>query len=117
MPQSFRATVEDDRIHWHDASHPDSRSRPVEVQVVVIEDHGDNPLIVRTSGVSGGDACFGGFRIPVWLVVEAWHMGWTDEEVLAAHPVLRPEHLAAAREYYREHQQEIDRLIAEQAAA
>jgi uncharacterized protein (DUF433 family) len=51
------------------------------------------------------------------LVVEAWQMGWTDEEVLAAHPVLDREHLSAARDYYREHREEMDRCIAENAAA
>ena len=117
MPQTYRATVEDDRIRWHDAAHPDSRAKPVEVQVVVLDDPADEPLIARTPGVSGGDACFGRLRIPVRLVVEAWQMGWTDDEVLAAHPVLSPAHLAAARAYYGEHRQEIDRLVTENAAA
>ena len=117
MPQTYRATLESDHIRWHDAAHPDSREKPVEVQVVVLDEPADEPLISHTPGVSGGDACFGRHRIPVWLVVEAWQMGWTDGEVLAAHPVLRPEHLAAARTYYSEHRQEIDRLLTENAAA
>ncbi len=87
------------------------------MQVVVLDEPADEPLISRTPGVCGGDACFGRYRIPAWLVVEAWQMGWTDDEVLAAHPVLRPEHLAATRTYYREHRQEIDRLVVENAAA
>lgn len=117
MPKTYRATVEGDRLRWHDAAHPDSQLSPVEVQVVVLDPPSDEALIVRTPGVCGGDACFGSHRIPVWLAVEAWQMGWTDDEVLAAHPALRREHLAAARAHYRDHREEIDRLIAENAAA
>ena len=117
MPQTYRATVEDDRIRWHDAVPPDSQSKPMEVRVVVIEEPSAGPLISHTPGVSGGDACFGARRIPVWLVIEAWQMGWTDDEVLAAHPALQSADLAAARAYYREHREEIDQRIAENAAA
>jgi uncharacterized protein (DUF433 family) len=117
MPQIYRATLEHDQIRWHDATHPDSRSKPVEVQVVVLADDVDEPLIRSTPGVCGGDACFGRHRIPVWLVVEAWQMGWTDDEVLATHPVLRPAHLAAARAFYNEHREEIDRIITANANA
>ena len=117
MPKTYRATVEGDRLRWHEDAHPDSQVGPVEVQVVVFDPLLEEPTIVRTPGVCGGDACFGAYRIPVWLVVETWQMGWTDHEVLAAHPALRPEHLAAARVYYREHREEIDRLIADNAAA
>ena len=117
MSKTYRATVEGDRLRWHDATHPDSQTQPVEVQVVVLDAPPTEPLIVRTPGVCGGDACFGAHRIPVWLVVEAWQMGWSDDEVLAAHPPLRHEHLTAARAYYRDHREEIDRLVAEQAAA
>ena len=117
MSQTYRATVEGDRIHWHDAGHPDARVNPVEVQVVVLDHSTDEAPIARTPGVCGGEACFGAHRIPVWLVVEAWQMGWTDDEVLTAHPALRPGHLAAARSYYREHREEIDGLIAAHAAA
>jgi uncharacterized protein (DUF433 family) len=117
MPKTYRATVEGDRVRWHDADHPDSRTTPMEVQLVVLDAPSGEPLIARTPGVSGGDACFGNSRIPVWLIVEAWQMGWSDDEVLAAHPVLRAEHLVAARDYYRVHREEIDRLIAEHAAA
>ena len=115
MPQTYRATLEGDHLRWHDAAHPDSREKPVEVQVMVLDHAADEPLISCTPEVSGGNACFDGHRIPVWLVVEAWQIGWSDDEVLAAHPVLRPEHLAAARTYYGEHRREIDRLVAERA--
>ena len=84
--------------------------------MVLDEPEADSP-IVRTPGVCGGEPCFGSRRIPVRLVIEAWQMGWTDEEVLAAHPALADAHLSAAREYYRGHREEIDRLVAENAAA
>ena len=117
MSQTYRATVEDDRIRWHEGAHPDSRAKPIEVRVLVLDEPEADSPIVHTPGVCGGEPCFGSRRIPVRLVIEAWQMGWTDEEVLAAHPALADAHLSAAREYYRGHREEIDRLIAENAAA
>ncbi|HYR59149.1 MAG TPA: hypothetical protein VEO95_10985 [Chthoniobacteraceae bacterium] len=47
MPQTFRATDEGDHIRWHDAAHPDSREKPVEVQVVVL----DEPAVLDESSI------------------------------------------------------------------
>lgn len=117
MPQTYRATLEDDRIRWHDAEHPDSRRSPVEVQVVVLDQPGEDSLIVSTPGVCGGDACFAGTRIPVWIVVDAWAAGWDDARQLRARPTLRQEHLDAARCYYAAHREEIDSAIADNETA
>ena len=117
MPQTYRATVEDDRIRWHDAEHPDSRRSPVEVQVVVLDPPGEDSLIVSTPGVCGGDACFAGTRIPVWIVVDGWAAGWDDARQLRARLTLRPEHLAAARRYYAAHREEIASAIADNDSA
>ena len=117
MPHTYRATLEDDRIRWHDAEHPDSRHTPVEVQVVVLDSPAEDSLIVRTPGVCGGDACFAGTRIPVWIVVDAWAVGWDDARQLRARPTLSQEHLDAARRYYAAHREEIDSAIADNETA
>ena len=36
MSQTYRATVEGDRIRWHDGVHPDSQAKPIEVRVVAL---------------------------------------------------------------------------------
>lgn len=120
MKLVYRATLEGGQVHWEEGEHPDPALRSVPVTVLVHASGGterSKSLIIRTPNVSGGDACFAGYRIPVWLIVEAWQQGWTDDEVMAAHPVLHRDHLTAAREYYREHRREIDLRIAENAAA
>ncbi len=122
MKLVFHATLEGDHVQWTEGERPDPALGSVPVTVLVHppsvqRESAGEPCIRRTPEVCGGDACFGPCRIPVWLVVEGWQQGWCDEEVLAAHPVLRREHLAAAREYYGANRQEIDSRIAENAAA
>lgn len=117
MPQIYRATLEDDRIPWHDAEHPDSRRKSLEVHVVVLDEPGEDSLIERTPGVCGGDACFAGTRIPVWMGVDAWAGGWDDARQLRARPTLRQDHLDAAHRYYAAHCEEIDSTIADNDTA
>lgn len=35
MPQAYQATLQDDRLVWRDAQHPDTRGRAVQVTVLV----------------------------------------------------------------------------------
>ena len=35
MPQTYQATIQDDRLVWRDAEHPDTRGRAVQVTVLV----------------------------------------------------------------------------------
>lgn len=117
MKLVYHGILDGDRMHWDEGEQPDRALGAVPVSVVVDGDSANSaPLIQCRPGVCGGDACFGPYRIPVWLVVDAWHKGWTDDEVLAAHPMLRSVHLAAAREYYATHREEIDHAIAENDA-
>jgi uncharacterized protein (DUF433 family) len=72
----------------------------------------DEPLIQKTPGVLGGDACIRRTRISVWMLVNAWRLGFTDEELLNRYLVpLTREDLAAAREYHATHPDEIDEAI------
>lgn len=46
-----------------------------------------------------GKPCLKGTRIPVYIVLEKMGAGETAEEILAAYPQLRKEHIAAALQY------------------
>src|SRR5438874_2468351 len=54
---------------------------------------GMEPLIRKTPGVIGGDACVGNRRIAVWMLVEARNVGITDEQLLTDYdpPLTRAE--------------------------
>jgi uncharacterized protein (DUF433 family) len=119
MKLVYHGILEGDHVRWDEGQQPDRALGAVPVTVVVDSEVAtrSTPLIQSRPEVSGGDACFGTYRIPVWLVVDAWQQGWTDDEVLRAHPVLRPVHLEAARAYYSAHREEIDTAIVENSAA
>jgi uncharacterized protein (DUF433 family) len=74
------------------------------------------PLIRKTPGVCGGDACIRRTRIAVWLLVSLKKQGVSEPEFLAAYPGLSNQDLEAAWEYYRLHPQEIEEAIASQQA-
>ena len=112
MKEVYHGTLDGDRVQWDEGEAPDRGLGNVPVTVVINREYDPAaPLIQSREGVSGGQPCFGPYRIPVWLVVEAWQQGWTDDEILAGHPVLRRQHLAAARAYYDSHREEIDRAV------
>lgn len=67
--------------------------------------------------VCGGDPCIVRTRIPVWLLVQARHLGTNEAELLRAYPSLRTEDLANAWAYYRAHREEIERQIEDNEAA
>jgi uncharacterized protein (DUF433 family) len=50
-------------------------------------------------GVMMGKPCFEGTRIPVYIILEKLAAGETADQVLAAYPQLRSEHVKAALEY------------------
>ncbi len=74
---------------------------------------GMEPLINKTPGVVGGDACVGMRRLPVWSLVVSSRMGVPDDELLTyfcTTPLTREE-LNAVWEYYRRNVLEIERDI------
>jgi uncharacterized protein (DUF433 family) len=72
------------------------------------------PLIRKTPGVIGGDACIGDRRIAVWMLVEARNVGITDERLLTDYdPPLTRAELDAAWRYAAAHPEEIARAIQE----
>ncbi len=67
--------------------------------------------VQKTQNVCGGDACIRNTRITVNGLVEWRKLGLSDERILEIIEGLTPEDLAAAWEYYRLNQAEIDEEI------
>jgi uncharacterized protein (DUF433 family) len=75
------------------------------------------PGIEVTAGVSGGEPCIAGTRIPVWVLEQARRLGTSEAELLQAYPSLRAEDLANAWAYVRAHAEEIEQQIRDNEAA
>ncbi len=71
------------------------------------------PGIQKTPGICGGDARIAGTRIPVWSLVQAREMGYSEERLLFEYPSLRASDLQNAWEYYAANHEEIDAQIFE----
>lgn len=69
--------------------------------------------IESVPNVSGGVPTIAHTRIPVWLLVQARHLGATDVELLEGFPSLNAQDLAHAWAYYETNTDEIDYQIAE----
>jgi len=69
-------------------------------------------LIQKTPNLMGGEACIRSTRIAIWGLVEAWRLGFTDDELLNHYVVpLTQDDLDAARAYYQENPEEIEAAI------
>ena len=55
--------------------------------------------IEARNDVMMGKPCLKGTRIPVYLILEKLAAGETSEDILAAYPQLKPEHIQACLEY------------------
>jgi len=55
--------------------------------------------IVIDPDLHHGDACIKGTRIPVSLIIGSLADGLTEEEILAAYPQLKTEHIQVALAY------------------
>jgi uncharacterized protein (DUF433 family) len=69
--------------------------------------------ITKTPGLSGGEACIRGHRIPVWVLVNFRRLGGSDMDLLRRYPSLTPADLEAAWVYAAANPGEIDRAIRE----
>ena len=95
-----------------------SRAEKAQVLQWVVRDLGDAfPGVESVPGVSGGEPCVLRTRIPIWLLVQARHLGTSEADLLSAYPTLRAEDLANAWAFYRAHTDEIDRQVEENEAA
>ena len=93
---------------------PDGPPIPEGTRVEVAPRTGMEPLIRKTPGVIGGDACIGNRRIAVWMVVEYRNLGASDDDLLAMYdPPLSRAELDAAWQYAAANPDEIAQAIRE----
>jgi uncharacterized protein (DUF433 family) len=83
----------------------------------VASELGDEPTgIESTPGVSGGDPCIAGTRIPVWVLEQYRRLGSTEADLLESYPSLRAENLVNAWSYVQSHRSEIEQQIMDHEA-
>jgi uncharacterized protein (DUF433 family) len=73
--------------------------------------------IEKTSRVCGGEACIANTRIPVWVLVEARRLGYSDADLLTSYPSITATDLANAWVYAESHSDEINLAIEQNEAA
>jgi uncharacterized protein (DUF433 family) len=71
--------------------------------------------VVRDPRILGGEPTLEGTRVPVRSIVEASRFAMSIDEIVDAYPMLDHTSVEAALAFYRRHQAEIDRHIAENA--
>jgi len=84
----------------------------------VVRDLGEAfPGIESVPGVCGGEPCIVRTRIPVWVLVQARHLGTSEADLLRCYPTLLAEDLTNAWAYYRAHRDEIEQQILDHEGA
>jgi uncharacterized protein (DUF433 family) len=73
--------------------------------------------IEKSPGVCGGEACITKTRIPIWVLVEARRLGYSDADLLTSYPNLCATDLANAWAYARAYPDEIELAIQRNEAA
>ena len=95
-----------------------SRAEKAQLLQWVVQDLGEAfPGVESRPEVCGGEACVVRTRIPVWLLIQARHLGTSDIDILRSYPSLRVEDLANAWAYAPSHAEEIDQQIRDNEAA
>lgn len=95
-----------------------TRGEKAQVLQWVARDLGDAfPGIDSSPEVCGGEPRIVRTRIPVWILVQARHLGTSEAELLRSYPTLRAEDLANAWSYYRTHRDEIEQQIRDNEGA
>jgi uncharacterized protein (DUF433 family) len=73
--------------------------------------------ITKTPGVCGGTACIANTRIPVWSIIEARSLGYSEADLLTSYPTLTATDLTQAWIYAEAHPEEIASAIRVNEAA
>lgn len=95
-----------------------NRAEKAQVLQWVVRDLGEAfPGIDSNPNVCGGEPCIVRTRIPVWVLVQAKHLGMSEADLLHSYPTLRAEDLVNAWGYYRAHSGEIEQQIRENEEA
>lgn len=71
----------------------------------------DSRGITKTPSVSGGVACIANTRIPVWGLVEARRLGYSEVNLLTSYPTLTATDLTQAWIYAETYAEEIEAAI------
>lgn len=91
-----------------------SRGEKAQVLQWVARDVGDaSPGIAMDRDVCGGEPCIVRTRIPIWLLVQAKRLGYSEADLLRSYPSLRAEDLVNAWAYADTHRDEIEKQIVE----
>ncbi|MCU0544973.1 MAG: DUF433 domain-containing protein [Oscillatoriaceae cyanobacterium Prado104] len=69
--------------------------------------------IEKTPGVCGGDARIANTRIPIWVLVEARRIGYSEADLLESYPTIGAADLANAWAYAEAYSDEIELAIKE----
>jgi uncharacterized protein (DUF433 family) len=77
----------------------------------------DSRGITKTPGVCGGDACIANTRIPIWVIVEARSLGYSEADLLTSYPALTATDLTQAWIYAETYPDEIAMAIQVNEAA
>jgi uncharacterized protein (DUF433 family) len=77
----------------------------------------DSRGITQTPNVCGGAACIANTRIPVWGIVEARSLGYSEADLLVSYPTLTATDLTQAWIYAQTHPEEIAAAIEMNEAA
>ncbi len=67
--------------------------------------------IEKTPRVCGGEARIAKTRIPVWVLVEARRLGYSDVDLLTSYPTITATDLSNAWAYAEAHKDEIELVI------
>lgn len=73
--------------------------------------------IEKTPGVCGGDARITNTRIPIWVLVEARRLRYSDSDLLKSYPTLSAADIANAWAYAQAYPDEIECAIQRNEAA
>ncbi|ANV85854.1 hypothetical protein AWQ21_15085 (plasmid) [Picosynechococcus sp. PCC 7003] len=79
---------------------------------VLLQERLKNKLIQKTEGVCHGYARIRQTRVPVWTIISFLKQGANSDEILENYPMLTWLDITAAQSYYKDHQTEIDQIIA-----
>jgi len=93
-------------------------SEKVQVIQLLAQSLGSNwQGIEKTPKVCGGQACIANTRIPVWVLVEASRLGYSDVDLLESYSTITATDLTNAWAYASVHADEIDFVIEQNEAA
>lgn len=93
-------------------------SEKVQVIQLLAQSLGSNwQGIEKTPKVCGGEACIANTRIPVWVLVEARRLGYSDLDLLTSYPTITATDLANAWVYAEAYPDEIELAIEQNEAA